>query len=129
MKILNNQINQKTSEALREFTKISLPIKVSLRVIKVIRKYDELANDIDNAIKILQEKYSVKDDEGNTVVSKDEDGRESIELSDTLEFKKELNDLLSEENEIDIPELTEHDLGNIIIEPSVLLDLDWLFSV
>ena len=131
MKVKNSQINPETSESMKALMSTKLPVAISFRMVKIARKYDELAVDLDEAMKIVREEFFEKDEEGKFVHPLDENGEavtDSVKITDPEKFKAKVEELQTIENDIDLEAVKIDELGDIEIKPETLLRLDWLIA-
>lgn len=119
MKIkLSQIINSK--EALEELIKKELPIKISYRIQKVIRVIEPEYSSYDSVRhKLIVEKYGEENPKDS--------GSWKVKDENTSVFYKELEELLSEEIDIDVLKIKLPD--DITITPSHLYLLSWLVDV
>lgn len=90
--------------ALGEFTKEKLPVKLSFAIVKNFNKLQMAYKDYDESRKALIEEYSEKNEKGETIPDKISD--DNIE-----KWNKEIAELLDIEVEVDI-----HTVDIVIIE-------------
>jgi hypothetical protein len=134
MKISYFQVqDEKTIKSVNELMQKELVGKTALKVVKVVRKLEELHKDVTKSIEIIRNKYVVKDENGNPV-HPEEDGvvkTDVIKISDPIEFNKEITEILSEEVEFfpDMEKITEKEIENVNISASSLAVLDWLIEI
>lgn len=95
---------------LSEFGKEKLPIKVSYRIIKLIREIDKQLGDFENRRTALVEKYKGVSEEKSEEIS--------------AEFLK----LLDEEVVIDLDPIPTEWLNDVNISPQTLLAIEFLLS-
>jgi len=109
-------------EALKVLTSLPLRARTSFRLAKLTKSLDSHLEIFQESRKEVIEKYQSEetDDNGNTKMV--------IPADNIEEYSKEITELISEEVEIDVPEITLDDLGNIEIEAKHLSVLDWLIK-
>jgi len=134
MKIKNFQVFDELNQAaINELIKKDLKGATALKVVKVARKLDELLKDINESIKIIRDRYTAKDEQGN-IIHPEENGvliKERVKLTDGISFNKELAEILNIENEIlpEIEMLTEEEIKGVNISPKNLMILSWLIKI
>jgi len=131
MKIKNFQVfDEMNQAAVNELMKNDLVGATALKVVKVARKLDELLKDINESIKIMREKYTVKDAEGKPI-HPEENGvvlKDRIKISDPAGFNKELAQILEVENEIEGEMISEEEIKGVKISPKNIMILSWLIK-
>ena len=126
---ISNKLLIESSNALKEITTFSLPIKTSFKIAKIVRQVQPTIDAYEEVLKNLQEKYAEKDEEGKPRVNDtDNPGIKQILLSDAEKFSKEYQELLDAINEITIEKLTIEDFGEAEIKPNLLVQLSWLIE-
>lgn len=131
MKIKNFQVfDEMNQAAVNELMKNDLVGATALKVVKVARKLDELLKDINESIKIMREKYTIKDADGKPV-HPEENGvvlKDRIKISDPTGFNKELAQILEVENEIEGEMISEEEIKGVKISPKNIMILSWLIK-
>ncbi len=131
MKIKNFQVfDEMNQSAVNELMKNDLVGATALKVVKVARKLDELLKDINESIKIMREKYTIKDADGKPV-HPEENGvvlKDRIKISDPTGFNKELAQILEVENEIEGEMISEEEIKGVKISPKNIMILSWLIK-
>ena len=136
MKIKNFQVfDEMNQTAINELMKQDLVGATALKVVKVARKLDEFLKDINQSIHIVREKYMVKDENGKpihpveNIDGKDVIMKDRVKISDPVAFNKEMAEILSVENEIDIEMISENEIKGVNISPKNLTILSWLIQI
>jgi len=125
MKLSNEKLVNSIS-VLSKLTNMELNIKVSYAVAKNINKIEKEL-EVYNAEKAkLMDKYCEKDEDGK--LNTDENG--TVNILDTENWNRDIKELLSLENEIDIHKINEEDLFKCecSITPGELMLVDYLFQ-
>ncbi len=134
IKVTNGQIWGGSVDSLTKVLELNLPAKTSFKLVKLIRKVNEILQDIQEAHKKLLEKFGEKDKDGEFIhvldqqTGKPNENQIQLKKDSVKPFKEEYKQLLEVENEIQGTKVTLDDLGDIEIQPGVLLTLDWLFD-
>lgn len=128
MKLTNWQL-MNGQETLVKLSKMELPIKVSFPLLKNIKKVQELVELVEKTRHEIVAKYIVKDDAGNPIKDRDENGNEienKVLINDPNAVNKELAELMSIENEVDIIQIP----SNLDVNLSVaeLVTIEWIFN-
>lgn len=128
MKLTNLQL----LNALQGFSTLSqkkLPIKLAWKVTTAIRSLDEFAKAADESMKEIRLKYATKDDAGNPIPAKDDNG---LPLENTVQIPNEkvaivnaeVKELLEQEVEVHNVTLKLSDFPESLeLEPAVLNSL------
>jgi hypothetical protein len=103
-------------EALKELGQARMKASIAFRVKKLITTVALHETAFNEARAELFKK--VGEDSGN--------GQIHILPEHSTEFTEEFNALLAEEVEVNVPSISIDDLGDVQIEPSRLITLDWL---
>jgi hypothetical protein len=109
--------------SLNELNKLKLPVKTSYRLAKLSRKVESALKDYQKTLESLQDKHAERDDEGEKVVTGN-----TIKFVDDVAFKKEFDELLEFEADVDTKKISLNDFGSVEVEPSFLYHLDWLIK-
>lgn len=107
---LSNETILKTVNALGSLNEVQLPIKVAYAISKNINKIDCELKAYNSEKAKLIEKYAEKDEEGK--VKADEYGNINIKVECIEDWNRDIQELLSIENEIDIHMIHLDDLLN-----------------
>ena len=132
MKIKNFQVfDEVNQKAVDELMQKDLAGATALKVVKVARKLDEILKDIHQAIKVMREKYILKDEKGQPVHPEEAGVIQTnrVKLSDPIAFNKELSEILSVENEIEGEQITADEIKGVNISPKTLIILEWLIKL
>lgn len=109
--------------AMQELMNLKLPIVVSFKISKALRTVDkELTafNEVKNKrIKELGEEI---------VVDGKPTGNWKVKEENSEAFNKEHKELVEKEVKLELPEIKISELGDVKIEASVLMNLDWLIK-
>lgn len=132
MKIKNFQVfDEQNQKAVNELMNNDLVGATALKVVKVARKLDELLKDVNEAVKIVREKYTEKDENGKPIHPLDEQGnqiKDRIKITDHIAFEREIQQILGVENEIDIEMISEEEIKGVKISPKNIMMLNWLIQ-
>lgn len=129
MKIkLTNERIVDSVDTLKELNNAKLPVKVAYAITKNINKIDnELKAYIEEKSKLI-DKYGEKDKEGKLKI--DEKGNIPLKKEYIEDYNKDIKELLSIENEIDIHMIELYDLlnSNYSISPAELTVIDFMIN-
>lgn len=125
---LSNERIVNTINALGRLNNAQLPIKVSYAISKNVNKIEKELKVYDTERKKLVNKYGEKDKEGKLKV--DENGNIPLKEEHIEDWNRDIKELLSIENEIDIHMIQLDDLLNsdCNISPGELETIDFMIS-
>jgi sortase (surface protein transpeptidase) len=106
-----------------------IDITASFQLLLITEKINDRLKVFEQCKKIIFDKYIVKDEKGQVVNAKDEQGnvlKDKVLFNNSEEFQKEYNELLAVEVEIEIPKIDKKHLSNVVIEPIRLNTILWL---
>lgn len=127
MKLSNERIVN-TINVLGDLNNAKLPVKVAYAITKNINKIDiELKSYNEEKTKLIN-KYAEKDQEGK--LKADEDGNVVLKEEHIEDWNRDIKELLSIENEVDIHMIQLDDLlnSNYDISPAELAAIDFMIS-
>lgn len=127
MKLSNEKIVN-TINVLGNLNNAQLPIKVAYAVSKNINKIESELKAYNTEKAKLIDKYSEKDEEGKVISN--EQGHVTIKNEDIEDWNRDINELLSIENEVDIHMIQLNDLlnANYNISPAELTLIDFMIN-
>ncbi|NWK12777.1 hypothetical protein [Clostridium cadaveris] len=105
---LSNEVLINSINVLSKLNNMELNIKVSYAIAKNIDKLEKELKVYNDQKKKLIEKYSVKGEAGNVKVN--EDGTINIQEDKVQDWNKDINELITLENEVDIHQINVEDL-------------------
>lgn len=111
---LSNERLLNDAAGLGQLTQRSLPVKISYAIAKNISKIESILKIYNNEKQKLIDKYSVKDEDGKTIIGDGGNITIKEEFSDICE--KEFKELKEIENEIDIHKFNINELTNSNLE-------------
>ena len=123
MKLSNGRIVNDSAK-LAEISQKQLPIKASYAIAKNIAKLESELKIFNTERNKLVEKYSVKDEQGKTIVSENN----QITIADLVGWNKDINELLAIENEIEIHKFSIEALDGCVMTPAELMILDYMIE-
>lgn len=127
MKLSNEKILN-TINVLGNLNNAQLPIKVAYAVSKNINKIESELKAYNTEKAKLIDKYSEKDEEGKVISN--EQGHVTIKNEHIEDWNRDINELLSIENEVDIHNIQLNDLlnANYNISPAELTLIDFMIN-
>lgn len=116
-------------QALGVLVNVKMPVKTGLKIRSMLRSLNHLLDDVEEErIKLIKE-FSIKGEDGNPVVEDLGDGRGRYDFGDNLsDFDAEYNALMNCEVAGKPAPLTVAELGDVVIEPLILLQLGELIE-
>jgi hypothetical protein len=125
MKLSNERILRDMPK-LSEIIKKQLPVKVSYAIAKNIAKIEAELNVYNKEREKLIEKYAVKDEQSKTIV--DENNQISIKEEHIKDWNRDIKELLSIENEVDIHKFSIDALEGYSMTPAELMIIDYMIE-
>lgn len=125
MKISNERLLADIPK-LAEIAQKQLPIKVSYAIAKNISKIESELKTYTNERQKLIDRYSEKDENGKPTV--DEFNQITIQKDLTEDWNKDIKDLLSIENEIDIHKFKIDELEGYSMAPAELMLIEYMIA-
>ncbi len=114
-------------EALREFTGERMPVRTSLKITRLARALETVAEDIHKVRQQIVMRYVQRDEQGNPIPVLGEDGipqEGMVTLSDPAAFQREMIELLESMSSIEASPLDPEELGEEMrVSPQSLLRL------
>lgn len=131
IKIKNSQLNSETIEALNKLIDLDINASIAFRLTRIIKELSSIVDDKVKMEKKILEKYSEKDENGLVKQVTDEGGNiinGAVNIIDMDAFSREMNDLMSLENEIDYDRVNFEDLNLQTAKVKDLIKLEFLFN-
>jgi hypothetical protein len=129
--VKNSELNSETIEALNSLIEFDINATAAFRLTRIIKEISSIVEDKLTTEKKILEKYVEKDSEGNTIRPKDESGNiveDAVNITNVEEFSKEMNELMSIENEVNFDKIKFEDLELKTAKVKDLIKLDFLFD-
>jgi len=121
--VKNSQLGQDVVESLNTLIDLDINATVAFRLSRIIKEILSIVDDKTKMEKRILDKWSEKDELGN-VISKDGD----VVIKSVEQFSKEIESLMSVENEIPFDKINFDDLGLKTAKVKDLMKLDFLFN-
>lgn len=126
MKIKNSVILNSTN-ALKELMECQdVPVKVSFKLIKNVKKIDAALEAYNATNKMILEKYGERREDGELLI--DAEGNLKISLEHIEQYLKDKNELLEMENDIEIDTIKADEFTIEKIKPALLLAIDYMID-
>jgi len=129
--VKNSQLNSETIEALNNLIELDINAVAAFKLTRIIKEISSIVEDKLATEKKILEKFVEKDADGNTVRPKDEAGNiveDAVNITNVEEFSKEMNELMSVDNEINFDKIKFEDLELKTAKVKDLIKLDFLFD-
>jgi hypothetical protein len=127
----NSQLTDDTINALNTLIDLDINATSAFRLMRIIK---ELSSILEDKIKMetrILDKWTAKDEFGNPTPAKDESGQViegAVNLTDSALFSKEMEALLSIDNEIPYDKINFEELNLQTAKVKDLIKLDFLFN-
>lgn len=129
--IRNSQLNNETIEALNNLIELDINASSAFRLTRIIKDLSSIVEDKLTMEKRILEKWVEKDENGEIIRPKDQDGNvveDAVNIINVEEFTKEMNELMSVENTLDFEKLNFDDLKLETAKVKDLIKLEFLFD-
>jgi len=133
IKVKNSELNETATISFNELLEIDLPVSLSWKIAKLAKEIDELIILKKESTNKLVKKHALKDEDGEMVVAKNEEGEDipgSTRIADPDKYNKEYEKFDSLENEINFDPISISliESKNDNIKPKILFNLSFLFT-
>lgn len=129
--IRNSQLNNETIEALNNLIELDINASSAFKLTRIIKELSSIVEDKLTMEKRILEKWVEKDENGEIVRPKDQNGNvveDAVNIVDAESFTREMNELMSVENTIDFDKLNFEDLKLETAKVKDLIKLEFLFD-
>jgi hypothetical protein len=129
--IKNSQINNETIQALNYLIELDINASVAFRLMRIIKELSSIVDDKLKMEKKILEKWVQRDEMGNPVSAKDENGNVvdgAVSITNVDEFTNEMSQLMDVENEIPYDKINFDDLNLQTAKVKDLIKLEFLFN-
>lgn len=131
IKIKNSQLNNETIEALNTLIELDINASSAFKLTRVIKEISSIVEDKIKTEKRIFDKYVAKDENGNPLPAKNENGdviEGAVNINDPESFTKEMSDLMNVEVELNYDKIDFDNLGLKTAKVKDLIKLDFLFN-
>lgn len=132
MIIINNgMVGKETVNALNVLISKKVPVKTAYKLVKVVRKVNEILLNVNAKKQEIVIKHIERDEKGNPVLEMDNEGNiipDRVKIANDENYQKDMQNFFEQEHELDINKININDLGEIDIEPIQLMFLMWLIE-
>ena len=129
--VKNSQLGPETMESLDKLTDLDINAAIAFKLTRIIKEISSIVEDKVKMERRILEKYSEKDEEGNIINPKDDQGnfiQGAVNITDMDSFSSEMKDLMEVENEIGYERINFEDLNLKTAKVKDLMKLEFLFS-
>ena len=129
--IRNSQLNNETIDALNNLIELDINASAAFKLTRIIKQLSSIVEDKLTMEKRILEKWVEKDENGEIVRPKDQEGNvveDAVNITNVDEFTKEMNDLMMVENTLDFEKLKFEDLKLETAKVKDLIKLEFLFD-
>jgi len=129
--VKNSQLSNESLNSLNTLIEQDINATAAFKLIRIIKFISSIVEDKIKAEKLIFDKWSQKDENGDQLRAKDDDGvdiPDTVLLSDIDAFSKEMSDLLNVENEVPFDKVNFNDLGLKSIKIKDLIKIEFLFE-
>ena len=131
IKIKNSQLNPDTIQALNTLIELDINAGSALRLTRIIKEISSIVDDKLKMEKRILEKWTEKDENGNTKSVLDESGNVvegAVNISNMEAFSQEMTQLMELENEIPYDRLKFEELNLSTAKVKDLIKVEFLFD-
>lgn len=131
IKVKNAQLTQDAVGALNTILELDINATAAFRLTRIIKELSSIVDDKIKMEKRILDKYVEKDENGNPIRPKDENGKEienSVNILNMDAFTQEMNQLMEIENEIPYDRLKFEDLKLETAKVKDLMRIEFLFD-
>jgi hypothetical protein len=129
--IKNSQINNDTIQALNNLIELDINASVAFRLMRIIKELSSIVDDKLKMEKKILERWVERDENGNPISAKDENGNildGAVSITSVDEFTNEMSQLMDVENEIPFDKINFDDLNLQTAKVKDLIKLEFLFN-
>ena len=131
IKVKNSELSNETITALNSLIDTDINATCAFRLTRIIKELSSIVDDKSKLEKKLIEKYTQKDEEGNSTQVLNEDGTVvdgAVNITNPEQFQCEMSDLMEIENEIPYEKINFEDLKLETAKVKDLITLEFLFA-
>lgn len=129
--VKNSQLDKQTLDAINVLLELNLPASIAFKLMRVVKEISSLVDDKILLEKKIVERFTEKDENGNPISAKDEQGNvlpNTIKITDIKKFNEEVDELNVIENTIPYEKINFEDLKLETVKIKDLIKLDFLFN-
>lgn len=129
--VKNSQLGPETMESLDKLTDLDINASIAFKLTRIIKEISSIVEDKVKMEKRILDKYSEKDEDGNLINPKDDQGKSiqgAVNITNMDNFSSEMKDLMEVENEIGYERINFEDLNLKTAKVKDLMKLEFLFN-
>jgi hypothetical protein len=127
--VRNSQLNDETIASLNKLIDVDINASVAFKLMRIIKEISSIVEDKNKMEQMIINKHAEKDDNGNVVLIKDDNGNAGgVNIKNMESFSSEMSDLMELENEIGYDRINFEDLNLKTARVKDLMKLEFLFS-
>jgi hypothetical protein len=129
--VKNSQLTNETIASINELIELDIDATSAFKLTRIIKELSSIVDDKLKMEKKIFDKWVERDEEGQPVVPKNEDGSEvegAVNITNIEEFTKEMNELMEIENEVSFETLPFEKLGLKTAKVKDIMKIEFLFS-
>lgn len=129
--IKNSQLGSETMESLNKLTDLDINAAIAFKLTRIIKEISSIVEDKVKMERRILDKYSEKNEEGNIINPKDEQGNPiqgAVNITDMDSFSSEMRDLMEVESKIAYERINFEDLNLKTAKVKDLMKLEFLFN-
>lgn len=130
--VKNSQLSNESIQSLNLIIEQEINAAAAFKLSRILKNLSSIVEDKIASEKKIWDKWVQKDESGNPLKAKDEAGNtidDAVVISNVDSFTKEMNDLMSVENEIPFEKLKFEELGLKTVKIKDLIKIDFLFDL
>jgi hypothetical protein len=128
--VKNSELTNDTISAINNLIDTDIDAKCAFRLTRIIKELSSILDDKSKLEKKIVDKYTQKDENGNPLPVKNENGEVvegAVNITNTNDFQSEINGLMDIENEIPYDKIDFEDLKLETAKVKDLIKLEFLF--
>jgi hypothetical protein len=127
--VRNSDLNEETLAALNKLVDVDINASVAFKLMRIIKEITSIVDDKNKMEQRVINKHAEKDEEGNVLVVKDDNGNPGgVNIKDIDAFSADMANLMEIENEIGYEKINFEDLNLKTARVKDLIRLEFLFS-
>jgi len=129
--VKNSQLTHETIAALNTLIELDIAAGVAFKLTRIIKELSSIVEDKLKMEKRILDKWVEKDEQGNPVLAKDQNGEiieGTVNITNIDEFTKEMSELMEIETEIPFNKINFEDLSLTTAKVKDLIKLEFLFN-
>tara|TARA_B100000767_G_C19573597_1_gene454268 strand:+ start:199 stop:603 length:405 start_codon:yes stop_codon:yes gene_type:complete len=130
--VKNSDLNKNSIESINNIMDMDVSVSSAFKLMKVVKELTPLLETKSELEKKITEKHAQKDENGEYVLPLDEEGNKiegTITIKNLEDFTKEMKDLMSIDNELQLDKINVEDLGLKTVKTKDLINLEFLFEM